>query len=155
MRYIVFSDSHGRTGAMEEILEKERFDGIIHLGDGYEDAGRIEGKYPYKAFIRVTGNCDGFFYGTTGEQEAIASIDGIPVLVCHGHKYGVKLGTEMLLSSAREKNVKAALFGHTHRQFNKKKSGILLLNPGSVGERGEYAVIEASNGIISAELKHN
>lgn len=138
---------------MEEILGKEKFDGIIHLGDGFEDAGRIETEYPYKAFIRVLGNCDGFFAGLVGETERIADIEGVRVMMCHGHRYGVKSGTDGLLYAAKEKGAKAVLFGHTHRSICETKKGILLLNPGSVGERGEYAVAEFTGGRVSAELR--
>ncbi|MBO4322165.1 MAG: YfcE family phosphodiesterase [Clostridia bacterium] len=151
MRYIVFSDSHGNRRLMEKILGREKFDGIIHLGDGMEEAGEIACCYPSAAFISVPGNCDGLFFGAD-ETETVAETGGVRILVCHGHRYQVKSGTGFLWKRAKELGVRAAFFGHTHAQYLRDSGGILLLNPGSV-RMGEYAAVEVADGRISAELK--
>ncbi len=150
MKYIVFSDSHGRKSFMEKALDKEKFDGVIHLGDGYSDLDDIEARYPYKAFIRVTGNCD---YSYLGPAENIASTDGVCFLACHGHTHGVKgLSKASLALYAKAKGVKLALFGHTHSQFLETVCGVLLLNPGSI-QTGYYALLSLKDGKATAELK--
>ena len=150
MKYIVFSDSHGRRSYMEKALEKESFDGIIFCGDGLADAEHIEHLYPRKAFIKVAGNCD---YSGTAPAEQMAMTDGVYFLVCHGHRYNVKYTQYDIRRHARECNVKAILFGHSHTQLMETdKDGILLLNPGTA-QRGEYALIEFKNGKVTAKLK--
>ena len=70
----------------------------------------------------------------------------------HGHRHGVKSGTECLLAAAREKGAQAVLFGHTHRAVcRKEEDGLWVINPGSCG-MGEQsmAVIEIQTQKISA-----
>ena len=47
----------------------------------------------------------------------------------------------------------AALFGHTHVPVNRTEEGVLLLNPGSIGYGGTYALLTEKDGKLSAELK--
>jgi phosphoesterase, MJ0936 family len=150
MRYIVFSDSHGSRREMEKILGREKFDGFIHLGDGMTDAEDVASLYPSAAFISVPGNCDGLFFGAE-ETETETVIGGVRILVCHGHRYQVKYGVGMIWKRAVELGVRAVLFGHTHEPYYRDTGEIMLLNPGTV-RMGEYAVIEAADGRITAEL---
>lgn len=150
MKYIVFSDSHGRLSEMEKALDKERCDGIIFCGDGYSDAETVENLYPGKAFIKVTGNCD-FRFGVPAEN--VARTDGVTFVVCHGHTWGVKDSLYALRRHARECGAGAVLYGHTHLQhLETDEDGLLILNPGSIA-RGDYALIEFRNGKVTAELK--
>ena len=57
----------------------------------------------------------------------------------------------MIWKRAVELGVRAVLFGHTHEPYYRDTGEIMLLNPGTV-RMGEYAVIEAADGRITAEL---
>lgn len=46
-----------------------------------------------------------------------------------------------------------ALFGHTHSTCNKTVDGVLLVNPGSIGRNGTYAVLKISEKDVSVEIK--
>ena len=60
MRIIVFSDSHGRTGNLFDVIEKHRntTDMFIHLGDGEPEADMVKSAYPEIDLRYVRGNCD-------------------------------------------------------------------------------------------------
>ena len=46
MKIAIFSDSHGETETMCDVVEKEKPDMIIYLGDGIADAEQLNVKYP-------------------------------------------------------------------------------------------------------------
>ena len=59
MRFLIFSDSHGRRDDMTEILSRQKsLDGVFHLGDGRQDLIGLlplSGEIPLFAAV---GNCD-------------------------------------------------------------------------------------------------
>ena len=83
--FVVLSDSHGRRNALEKIkpLFAEN-DFIVHLGDGSGDLRDTYSQYPEKTYI-CKGNCDLFY----GGEEFVLEEEGVSLLCCHGHKYGV------------------------------------------------------------------
>ena len=46
MKYLVLSDSHGNVDNMARAVEREKPDGIIHLGDGWRDAEELHELFP-------------------------------------------------------------------------------------------------------------
>ena len=92
----------------------------------------------------VKGNCD--FGGA--EAEELVQILGHKILLTHGHNYGVKYSIDRLCYAAEEKQAEAAFFGHTHRPLVDYYHGILLFNPGSLGEprggRGTFGMVLVS-----------
>ena len=130
MKILVMSDSHGDVETMLEAVERETPDMIIHLGDCWRDAERVMERYPDSPFVRVPGNCD--FRSRTKAEQAI-TIHGRKLLLCHGHTYGVKQGLWEAEQAAKEQELDAFLFGHTHESLVEMRKGVLYLNPGSVG----------------------
>ena len=145
MKVLIVSDTHGRRGELEEIIELEKpFQFLIHCGD-------VEGDEEY---IRQTAGCDcvfvkgnnDFFSDLSGSECFI--LEGFRVMVTHGHMYGVSLNTAMLEEEARSRGVQIVMFGHTHRPYLEEKDGLILMNPGSVsyprqpGRQPGYAVME-------------
>lgn len=127
--FIILSDSHGRRGAVDRIrhLFAEN-DYIVHLGDGSADMRPVFSEYPEKTYI-MRGNCD-FSYG---QSECVIEAEGIRILCCHGHRYGVKSGLTKLVYRARELDCSVALYGHTHEARIDEIGGVLCVNPGSLG----------------------
>ena len=153
-KYLVLSDSHGETGTLERILLAagygEKLWGVIHLGDGFGDLDRYEHLLP--PVLRVKGNCD-FWVSTPGENALVTAVEGVPMLLTHGHLLQVRQGTDVLLSAALSQGCRAALYGHTHVQKMSWERGLLLLNPGAAMD-GRYAYLYIhSNGALEAELK--
>ena len=133
MKILIVSDTHRRDGNLLEVIEKTApFDMMIHLGD-------TEGSEAYfKDWIKndlcvvhvVRGNTD-FFSHTEAEKEI--SIGKYRAFLCHGHVYGVSLGTENIKEEARSRKVNIVMFGHTHKPYLEYCSdGLVVLNPGSL-----------------------
>ncbi len=131
--FLVCSDSHGRRGALDRVrpLIAEN-DFFIHLGDGSSDAREILSLYPEKTYI-CRGNCDFAF----GEAEYVLQAEGLSVLACHGHRYGVKRGLEGLAARAKQLGCEVALYGHTHIADVRTVDGVLCVNPGALASYAE------------------
>ena len=152
MKILVFSDSHGRLGPMLDAVEQERPQRVFFLGDHYRDGQALMDAYPDLPMELVRGNCD----WDKAPDELIVEARGVKFLLTHGHRYGVKSGTDQLARAAREKGVAVACFGHTHQGLNMPDHGIWLFNPGTAGgiyNRVGYGVILVSNGTFRTDLK--
>ncbi len=151
MQYVIISDSHGNSSAIEEVLYCHPNRDVIFLGDGIRDIERTESLYAGISFLRVAGNNDLF---SLNAPKSITVPMGKHTLFCtHGHNYGVREGTDLIRHYAAASGCSAALFGHTHVPVNRTEEGILLLNPGSLGYGGTYALLTEKDGRLSAELK--
>jgi hypothetical protein len=128
-KILVLSDSHGNLNNMILAVKAARPDGIIHLGDCWADAQHLHTKFSDIPMEQVPGNCD----CRQEFLERILLIEGKKVLICHGHTFNVKAGYLNLQYAAQEREVDAALFGHTHRVFYGNHNRIVYLNPGSIG----------------------
>ena len=87
MNILVLSDSHGNLSNMEEAVERERPQLILHLGDCWRDAERLAERYPNIPMEHVPGNCD---CRPEEPAERLLFLEDKRVLICHGHTYGVK-----------------------------------------------------------------
>lgn len=145
--FVVLSDSHGRIDVARKFrtLFAEN-DYIVHLGDGSADMRAVFGEYPDKTYI-CKGNCD-FSYG---EDEFVIHAEGVSILCCHGHKYGVKSGLARLAARAKELYCEVALYGHTHIAAAEEVDGVLCINPGSAGAYagGSYCYLVVHGGKIT------
>lgn len=133
MKAIIFSDSHSSIHNMQIALNKfyEQIDVIIHLGDYVDDAEEISRQFPDCRLFNVSGNCD---YNAMLPSTLVVSINGINVLLSHGHHYNVKSGINNIYYTALEQNARLCLFGHTHQIFCEKTDEMLILNPGSISK---------------------
>lgn len=145
MRFIVFSDTHGKIEQAEDVLDYfgDSADGFIHLGDYAEDAKRLHREFYNKICYSVKGNCD---FGR-GRDFIAAKIMGHGIYMCHGHREGVRHSVNSLYYSALENNCGMALFGHTHCKYYEDLDGVVLCNPGSTalprdGSIGSFAVLD-------------
>lgn len=153
MKILVFSDSHGRWENIAKALKIHGgvCDFVVFLGDGLKDIDYVRAKFPSVSFVTVKGNCDTFL--SEGEcDECVLDLDGVRVLITHGHKYRVKYGCGTLLYRAAELEVDGVLFGHTHMPLDTQEyvgeKRIHLFNPGSVGMGLTYGIINTSGGVL-------
>ena len=161
MRLLVFSDSHGRWERMKGIIDSTEADAVLFLGDGLKDIERVISDYNGRAvFISVKGNCDGF--DGTPEERAIV-LDGVKILMLHGHTRGVKHGLETLEAYGRINEADLILYGHTHRAESRYVSEYdrpyYIFNPGSIGAHSydgiSYGYIELVKGsVITNHIKY-
>ena len=116
MKFLIVSDTHGRMYNLEEAMEREEFDGMIHCGDveGMDDL--IKSKVNGPCYM-VMGNNDWF---SNLPAEIQVNIDDYRAFITHGHNYGVSLGLEGIYAEALSRGVDIVLFGHTHRPVAEK-----------------------------------
>lgn len=123
---IILSDTHGNLAAIEKLSQiMDESDYIVHLGDVSSDMRGATERYPDKIY-RCTGNCD----FTSVGNEMTLEVEGHKILLCHGHKYGVKTGLEGLVNRAKELSCDIALYGHTHIARIEETDGVMTINPG-------------------------
>ena len=146
------SDSHGSMSQLEQIVNSNKeADMFIHLGDGEREVAALRLRYPDMDLRSVRGNCD---FGRESPDFLVVEAGKNRIFCSHGHRYGVKGGTEMLRSIARDNNCNAALFGHSHERYISCEDGIDIMNPGSCscprdGNKPSYGYIDVTdNGIF-------
>jgi putative phosphoesterase len=145
MLIAVFSDSHGAVEPMLAAAKKYSPDLIIHLGDYSGDANELKKELPGTPIKNVQGNCD--FVSDAPERE-IFQLCGKTFFLAHGHRYGVKSGTDALLTTAMCAGADIVMYGHTHIADLRSEGNMLVLNPGSVG-RGRpksFALLSLEEG---------
>lgn len=144
-KVLVVSDSHGDVENMCRAADLTRPKLVLHLGDGWRDAELFSRRFPDLPLEKVPGNCD---YRVQEPAERLLLLGGKLVMICHGHTQGVKSDLGMLLRSALENKAEAVLFGHTHRPFVDIRSGVIMLNPGSIGSysRPTYGTLSFRDG---------
>ncbi|MDR2021368.1 MAG: YfcE family phosphodiesterase [Treponema sp.] len=130
---LVISDTHGRIQALQKVLDwagERRFDTAIFLGDGAEDLSRVSGDsgMPW-LIIRGNGDAD-----LSLPLKASLVFAGHSFFLTHGHLYALSDGFGPLAAEAGDQGAEAALFGHTHLPFLGREDGVLLVNPGSLGQ---------------------
>ena len=69
--------------------------------------------------------------GETGEAERLLELDGVRILLTHGHGYSVKASLLPLRRRALELGVQLVLYGHTRLAALANEDSILFCNPGS------------------------
>lgn len=156
---VVFSDSHGNTARMRDIIDRTGADAVIHLGDGASDIEEIENTdRRRRLYIYVRGNCD--IFASELPQSRNFELFGKKFLIMHGHTVGVKHGTEALEALALSQNADVVMYGHTHQLDDRYLSGegekkpLRVLNPGSIGDRlhPTYATVTLINGDIITNI---
>lgn len=142
---LVVSDTHGQKNLLETLIEKQSYDLVFFLGDGVRDFNDIE----EDNILKVQGNCDLF---CDEPIYRIEIINGIKILLCHGHTFFVKYDIYSLLNKAKQLGCRFVFYGHTHRQFMETIDGITLINPGSFA-CGNYAIFKLlSNGEFEVQF---
>lgn len=146
-RILVFSDTHGSIATAQRIItETEGIECILHLGDNARDAEELR-RVTNLRVINVRGNCD---YDPSFPEKQLITIDGVRILLVHGHQYRVESSLLRLSLAAREAEASVVCFGHTHRALCAYEDGLLLLNPGSISRPRDgarsYAILEISKG---------
>ena len=99
-KLLVISDTHGIKIKMKAVIRRfTEADMIIHLGDYSRDADYIR-TLTDKPVYNVRGNCD---LGSDAKAESLLFLEGVKILMVHGHKQSVKSSLLGLSLYAREK----------------------------------------------------
>lgn len=158
MRILVFSDTHGNTDTMHDIISRNRLncDIVIHLGDHYRDIDEVSRDFPQIAFLGVRGNCD-FIADDRYKQSHTFTVEGCTFFLTHGHMQDVKRSRALLAVEAKRERASVALFGHTHKGLLEKCGDVTVFNPGSLENPrdfcgGSYGVITVKDGKCDFEI---
>ena len=152
MKILVFSDSHGRLGAMLDAIERERPRRVFFLGDHYRDGQALADAYPDLPMELVRGNCD----WDKAPDELLVEAEGVRFFLTHGHRFHAKQGTDRLVEEGKRRGAAVVCFGHTHQALSQPESGVWLLNPGTAGgvnNRSGYAVVTVRGGTFRVDLR--
>lgn len=165
MKILVFSDTHGRAYKIQKIIDMHKdAAAILHLGDGYGDLDHKE-TYGIPVYAVKGNGEDWFAYATDGvPSERLLEFDGVKLFMIHGHKHGVKYGTDRAARRAIDLGADILLFGHTHSPYENyiaegdpidrvsASKGLYVFTPGSLGEprfsTPSYGIITISGGSI-------
>lgn len=152
MKILVLSDSHAALSFMRLCIAAVKPEQVIHLGDHYDDGDAMARENPHIRFHQVPGNCDRYRCDPYLADVLSYSVGGVKFYMTHGHKHGVKSGTERLLADARKSGAQAVLYGHTHQAVCYQcEDGLWVLNPGTCGSYGgSVGIIEIHQEKITA-----
>ena len=139
MRWLVVSDVHGQTGALERVLALHPAADVIFLGDGLREVEDAAAREPRRQFLMVPGNCD---WSNSLPATRVELLGGKRFFITHGHKYGVKYDLYNLQLAAKERQADVVLFGHTHAPYEAYEDGMYFLNPGSLGYGESYGYVD-------------
>lgn len=108
MEILVLSDSHGRVDHMVRAVEQFHPGRccIWGLRPGRSGAGAA---IPQLPVTMVPGNCD---WGQTGEPERLLEIEGVRILMLHGHTRHVKSSPWLLSTPPGVRGRRAAVRPH-------------------------------------------
>lgn len=132
MKILIVSDSHGDVRNIDDVLRRVKpIDMLIHCGDIEGSVDYLEKKAQCPTYV-VQGNCD---WGRDYiEKDLVVDIGKMKAFITHGHRYGVNVSLDGLISEAKKNGAEIALFGHLHVPMIEKKEGMMILNPGSIKE---------------------
>ena len=157
MYALIFSDSHGKTKNMQEIIDRQGGDlhAVFFLGDGLRDVDSLDSGSSELYYVR--GNCDVF--APLAEDEELVFFGGVRIFMTHGHRYSVKSGYSAAAEKALRKGADILLFGHTHQPLcvlinegekigdTVAKKDLWIFNPGSI-EEGHFGLLTVRNSKI-------
>ena len=144
-KILIVSDTHRKNENYMKVLQKlGKVDMVIHLGDieGSEYTIQEAAGCPVEM---VAGNND--FFSSLPSEKTL-QIGRYCVMITHGHRYYIGMGSEMLKKEAVARGVDIVMYGHTHRPCIEYMNKLVVLNPGSIsyprqeGKRPSYIMME-------------
>lgn len=130
MRIGLVSDTHGLL-RNELYALFEDVDEILHAGDVGDPA--ILDELGVIAPVRaVVGNVDGGDLGPGVPEEQTLERLGHKLAIIHGHQWGSPKVEHLV---GRYPDYSVVVYGHTHEPLVRREEGVLVVNPGSAGQR--------------------
>lgn len=159
-RVVAFSDAHGDTRGLSDMVElaqkQGKVDVAVFLGDGVNDFVRVCPSLTEKGTVChiVCGNNDWACYEP---QDLVFRVGKTVFYACHGHTRYVKYGMDRLYFAAREREAHVVLYGHTHVPKIEIEGSLYLVNPGAVCDRARHGIAYAEilvedNGAVECSL---
>lgn len=142
MKVLICSDSHTRLDYFQKVMELEKPELVIFAGDHSTDAIEMSYVYSNIQFVIVRGNTD--YYDNETKDIQKFHLNEKVFLLTHGHLHGVKMHLNELEKFAKSENTDICIFGHTHREFQMEKDGIIYLNPGALQDK-KYVIYDGES----------
>ncbi|MBP3284682.1 MAG: YfcE family phosphodiesterase [Clostridia bacterium] len=148
----IISDTHDDISLVKQVMERDKIDYMIHLGDNVEDVSRILKEYPDLKLFYIKGNHDDEM---VTPAEELFEICGLKIYATHGHLFDSKKDHSGLIERGKQYQADIVLFGHSHIQKVFEKDGILAINPGSLSESrdkniaGSYVLLQILNDRVN------
>lgn len=140
-KVVLISDSHGNKKGIEKLLKERKFNFLLFAGDGVRDVENIT-----TPIFKVAGNCDIF---SEESLEEVVCVEGVRILLTHGHLYKAKYTLLGLVNEANKRNCKIVCFGHTHQKTQENLNGVLLLNAGAFKQGNALEIIIDKGDIVN------
>ncbi len=120
MNILIVSDTHNNIGLFRKVLQNNKSDILIHLGDYYDDSIKADYSKCCRTLYRVPGIYHPGYIN--GSLSAIADLDlqGIPIKLVHSID-------DIDFSKISNQVI---FYGHTHLAKVSRKNGNILINPG-------------------------
>ena len=149
MKILILSDSHGDVDIMCGVVEKEKPDMIIHLGDSIKDAEKLTNIYSHIQIIKNLGNVD----SQKEDEEWIKYVEicGKRFMMTHGHIFN-EVAEEVtnaearrnMLKSMYQNNADILLHGHAHEPYLHctqimPSRYCKIMCPGRIGRKVNYS----------------
>ncbi len=157
MKILIVSDTHGVHRNYDKVIEHEgKIDMLLHMGDIEGGELYIENTAGCPVYM-VAGNCD--FYSVLPDEEEV-QIEEYKILMTHGNRYYVSMGTERLKQEAIKRGAQIVMYGHTHQPDVDLDDDVIVINPGSLsfprqeGRRASYVIMHIEQENIDFELKY-
>ena len=166
MKVLIVSDIHGGYDNLLKVINDNKgFNYLLILGDilssySGEELINLLNSYNTK-IIAVRGNCDNMNIEkldfSLENYFVVTPIDNKLFFLTHGHLYEVKhdRSLSVLKREGRKCSADVILFGHTHEPYYEVNNGIILLNPGTIGEGSSlsYGVLQIEDGTARGKIK--
>lgn len=168
MKLVIASDLHGSAfwcGKLMELIEKERPDRVLLLGDLLYHGPRNDLPRDYAPkkvipmlsgladkILAVRGNCEAevdqmVLPFPCMADYAMMEADGVRMYLTHGHHFNPERLPPLQTGDV-------FLYGHTHVKFDQVVDGVRCLNPGSVSipKDGSHSCLIFENGEFSPRI---
>lgn len=124
-KLLVVSDTHGDDFLLENIIELEKPNYIIHAGDHELSKEWLD----ERNILFVKGNND-----YHGEDVLVLSINNKTIVLTHGHKqYSIFNWHHSLYEHFKKYNPDIIIYGHSHKEvIDKFNNQTFIINPGSI-----------------------
>ncbi len=149
MRILIVSDTHGRHGNLEKIIEQEQpFDMMLHLGDVESGDDYIRALVDCE--VKIVGGNNDYFLRLPYDIEF--EVEGTKVFMTHGHIYYIYRGLDMLIKEGKKRNADVVMYGHLHEPYLEEHGNMTVLSPGSVtyprqvGRVPSYIIMNVEKG---------
>lgn len=148
-KLLVMSDNHGDQRHIRYLKNKyPQMDFYLHCGDSQGNLSDLEGWYA------IRGNNDyGYF-----PSHLILKVEGVNILLIHGHQFGYFDRNVRILDYLKEFNCDICICGHTHVPCFEEIQGFKIINPGSTtlprgGSYPSYCIITIDDIDVKVDFK--